>query len=205
MPKVLVYKRDNHYSRIDKELSLCGSFVFNTKEELYFITDEELTFKDDKLVKVGNSIAHHYLDMLMMFSHYSLKFRHDVGIIEDLQDMDDKKNDVHFEYEGEKLIRIGDYEVIYDNDEIVDFILKPKEKSELEKFIEEHQEQLDKYHRIAEAVEEEMEEIYEYKRNHPEMYDTDYQVEVTNRFIEENPDVEHVEIDVNDDDKNEDN
>ena len=69
-----------------------------------------------------------------------------------------------------------------------------KEPSELEKFIAEHQETFDRWKRIEEGVAEDMAEIARHKAEHPEMYDTEYQVEVTNRFIEENPDVPHVFI-----------
>lgn len=68
------------------------------------------------------------------------------------------------------------------------------DKNKLEKFIEEHQEFFDKYRRINEAVEEEMEDLARRKADHPEMNDLDYQLEVTNRFIEENPDLNHVEL-----------
>jgi len=73
-----------------------------------------------------------------------------------------------------------------------------KTPNELEKFIAEHQETFDKFKRINEEVAEEMAEIARHKAAHPEMYETEYQIEVTNRFIEENPDVPFVVID-NDD------
>ena len=70
-----------------------------------------------------------------------------------------------------------------------------KEPNELEKFISENQAFFDKWKSINEAVEEEMEEIARHKAEHPELYETEYQVKVTNQFIEENPDVQHVVID----------
>ena len=72
---------------------------------------------------------------------------------------------------------------------------KKEAPNELEKFIAEHQDTFDKWKRISEAVEEEMDEIARHKAEHPELYETEYQIEVTNRFIEENPDVQHVVID----------
>lgn len=75
---------------------------------------------------------------------------------------------------------------------------KKEEPNELEKFIAEHQETFDRWKRINEAVEEEMAEIARHKAEHPEMYETEYQLEVTNRFIEENPDVPFVVIDTDD-------
>ena len=68
------------------------------------------------------------------------------------------------------------------------------EPNELEKFIAQNKDFFDKYQRINEEVEEEMQDIAAYKAAHPEMYDTEYQVEVTNRFIEDNPDTAYVEI-----------
>ena len=76
-----------------------------------------------------------------------------------------------------------------------------KEMNELEAFIAAHQEFFDRQKRIAEAVEEEMAEIALRKAEHPEMNDLDYQLEVTNRFIEENPDLPHVELKTDDDKK----
>ena len=71
-----------------------------------------------------------------------------------------------------------------------------KDKSELEKFIEEHKEFFEKYRRIAEDVEEEMEEIARHKAAHPELYDTETQSAITNHFIEAHPDVPHAYLDV---------
>ena len=69
-------------------------------------------------------------------------------------------------------------------------------KNELEKFIENHKEFFDKYKRISEAVEEEMEEIAKYKAQHPEANDLEYQLKVTNDFLAEHPDVKAVELKV---------
>ena len=68
------------------------------------------------------------------------------------------------------------------------------EPNELEKFIAQNKDFFDKYQRINEEVEEEMQAIAAYKAAHPETYDTEYQVEVTNRFIEDNPGTAYVEI-----------
>ena len=73
---------------------------------------------------------------------------------------------------------------------------KTVEKNELEKFVEEHREFFEKYRRIAESVEEEMEEIARYKAEHPETNEIEHQLEVTNRFLEEHPDVPRVTLDV---------
>lgn len=67
-----------------------------------------------------------------------------------------------------------------------------KEQNELERFVEEHKEFFEKYARISEAVEEELEQLARYKAEHPETHDLDHQLEVTNRFLEENPDVDCV-------------
>ena len=73
--------------------------------------------------------------------------------------------------------------------------------NELEKFIEENKEFFDRWERIGEAVEEEMAEIARYKAAHPETYDLEHQLEVTNRFLEENPDLTRVELDVKHDEE----
>ena len=69
-----------------------------------------------------------------------------------------------------------------------------KTPNKLEKFIEENKEFFEKYRRIAESVEEEMAEISEKKLQNPDAFDTEHQLEVTNKFIEENPDLPHVTI-----------
>ena len=69
----------------------------------------------------------------------------------------------------------------------------------LEQFIAEHKDFFEKHRRIAEEVEEEMEKIARNKAEHPELNDLDYQLELTNRFIEANPDVPHVTLDVDED------
>ena len=68
-------------------------------------------------------------------------------------------------------------------------------KTELEKFIEEHRDFFEKYRRIGQEVEEEMAEIAAREAEHPEMYDTEYQLEVTNRFLDDNPDVKRITLD----------
>ena len=71
--------------------------------------------------------------------------------------------------------------------------------SELEAFLAANKEWIDKFRRINEEVEEEMEELAWRKAQHPEMNDLEHQLEVTNRFIEENPDIDHVTLITEDD------
>lgn len=66
--------------------------------------------------------------------------------------------------------------------------------NELEKFVEEHKDTFEKFQRINEACEEEMEKIQKNKLEHPELFDLDYQLDLTNKFIAENPEINVVEL-----------
>ena len=68
-------------------------------------------------------------------------------------------------------------------------------KSEIESFLERNKERLEKFRRINEEVEEEMEELSFRKAQTPELGDVAFQVEITNRFLADNPDVPRVTVD----------
>ena len=76
---------------------------------------------------------------------------------------------------------------------------KKQPKNELEAFLEAHKEQFERFRRIAEETEEEMEEIARRKAEHPEMTDTEHQIAVTNAFLAENPDLPHATLSPKDD------
>ena len=78
---------------------------------------------------------------------------------------------------------------------------KKGQKNELEAFIEAHKEQFEKFKRIAEETEEEMQEIARRKEAHPEMTETEHQLDVTNAFLAENPDLPKVNVSTKDDKK----
>ena len=78
---------------------------------------------------------------------------------------------------------------------------KKEEPNEPEAFIEAHKEQFERFRRIAEEVDEEMEEIALRKAEHPEMSDTEHQLAVVDAFLAEHPDLAHVTVKPNDDKK----
>ena len=68
-------------------------------------------------------------------------------------------------------------------------------KSEIESFLERNKERLEKFRRINEEVEEEMEELSFRKVQTPELSDAAFQVAITNAFLTENPDVPFITLD----------
>lgn len=71
--------------------------------------------------------------------------------------------------------------------------------SDVDEFMKKFQDKFEKYNRINEEVEEEMEEIEEYKELHPEEFTTENEINTTNRFIEDNKDLDYIEIKKKDD------
>ena len=66
--------------------------------------------------------------------------------------------------------------------------------SVVDEFMKKFQGKFEKYNRINEEVEEEMEEIEEYKELHPEEFTTENEIDTTNKFIEDNKDLDYIEI-----------
>ena len=73
-----------------------------------------------------------------------------------------------------------------------------REKSELEMFLEKNKDTLERFERIGKAVEEDMKEIEENKRKDPSINELDKQIEITNDFVENNPDVNVVTLEEKD-------
>ena len=66
--------------------------------------------------------------------------------------------------------------------------------SVVDEFMKKFQDKFEKYNRINEEVEEEMKEIEEYKELHPEEFTTENEIDTTNKFIEDNKDLDYIEI-----------
>ena len=71
--------------------------------------------------------------------------------------------------------------------------------SVVDEFMKKFQDKFEKYNRINEEVEEEREEIEEYKELHPEEFTTENEIDTTNKFIEDNKDLDYIEIKKKDD------
>ena len=66
--------------------------------------------------------------------------------------------------------------------------------SVVDEFLKKYQDKFEKYRRINEEVEEEMKEIEEYKKLHPEEFTTENEIDTINKFIEDNKDLDYIEI-----------
>lgn len=69
-----------------------------------------------------------------------------------------------------------------------------------EEFLAKHKERLERFDRIREETEEEMEEIRLQKEEHPELTDAQLQLDVTNAFIKNNPTQPFIRLDTKKDD-----
>ena len=72
---------------------------------------------------------------------------------------------------------------------------------ELQEFLAKHKESIERLRRVDEAAQEDMADLAQRKTEHPELYDADRQLEITARFVADNPDLSCLNVTTPQDDE----
>ena len=164
------YKVKDVKTKVNKEIILSEMLSVDTSLSFYYHTNEEIKYdKDGIVISIGDKKVYTSNGNVTYAPLLSLEYGYDGNILIYFIELDDNNTEYELLYDkNNRLFSIGYYVVIYDEegyvidikeDRDIVFKFKNESKGDIKTFLNRNKERFDKYQRISEEVEEELEDM----------------------------------------------